>query len=608
MTRFVATTVLTAFGAMPALAAPPANNNFAARINLGSGETATRTGTTVEATLEAGEINPGEVGGASVWYRWTAPVSDWVTVDTVDASADSSVTRLDTVIAVYTGSTLAGLQMLGFNDGTQDPFDLTINETSAAASRLTFRAVAGTTYSIAVHGSDAGDGPAQGTFTLCIAPTVTPDVVISSIDPDPVSVNATSITRNLSVSVGSEWSVAFNEDYLSLGTASPASALFREFAPSSSASVTPGVYFSDFDVDIPAGSMAGSWPLAISVTIPPAIPDGPESVSVWTAPGADDVEDSFLVPDIASALTVVNTGVQDATPPELTAISVTSSRDIVNPIPVAGAPFINVTVRMTIEDAGKGFSRGILVYQALDDDDTAFVYEFDSIERISGNASSGVYQVQVPFEKAVMATTPGVYIPLLILEDAVHNESQIAGGTGIADMDRAEVNVFNGTHPYKTWTGFTATEHANATTSGPAADPDKDGVPNAIEYALGRNPKVAEPAPTSASLEAGIFNEAVFLAPGIAFNMPEVPVAGARCYVEASGGLGGAGAPWITVASLNSGLWRTYANLEGGDEDDALPEWITEGASAGGFTPVTVRYPTDLGRGALRLKVEILLP
>lgn len=133
MSRFVATIALAASGALPAFAAPPANNNFSGRTNLGSSEIVTRTGTTVEATLEAGEVNPGDVGGASVWYRWTAPANGWVTIDTVDSLADAAVPRLDTVLAVFTGTTLAGLQMLGFNDGTQDALDVAINETPPPA-------------------------------------------------------------------------------------------------------------------------------------------------------------------------------------------------------------------------------------------------------------------------------------------------------------------------------------------------------------------------------------------------------------------------------------------------------------------------------------------
>jgi hypothetical protein len=98
------------------------------------------------------------------------------------------------------------------------------------------------------------------------------------------------------------------------------------------------------------------------------------------------------------------------------------------------------------------------------------------------------------------------------------------------------------------------------------------------------------------------------MSPAITFLVPETPVAGARYYIEASNGLGGAVDPWVVIGSKNGDDWRTYATLGGGDEDDPEPEWITVGEAVDGFTPVTVRYASTSGRGALRLRVEILAP
>jgi hypothetical protein len=96
--------------ASAALAAPPANDNFANATTL-SGSTASSSGTTAEATREnaggepdscVGSDCPGFEGGHTVWYSWTAPFSGQATVDTCTASIDS-------VLAVYTGSALNGL-------------------------------------------------------------------------------------------------------------------------------------------------------------------------------------------------------------------------------------------------------------------------------------------------------------------------------------------------------------------------------------------------------------------------------------------------------------------------------------------------------------------
>ena len=71
--RFVTLAVLAGsfVTAAPALAAPPPNDNFASAEAI-TGTTASLSGTTVQATLEAGEPNH-FAGNGSVWYSWTPP-------------------------------------------------------------------------------------------------------------------------------------------------------------------------------------------------------------------------------------------------------------------------------------------------------------------------------------------------------------------------------------------------------------------------------------------------------------------------------------------------------------------------------------------------------
>ena len=128
-------------------AAPPANDSFAGAITL-STQDATRTGDTNDgATLEAGEagILGGDdpLGGASVWYRWTAPVTGRVTLDTATST-------FDTLLGVYSGGSLGGLSYVAGNDDTKVP----------PTSLIRFSAVAGTIYSIRV------DGFAEATGTI----------------------------------------------------------------------------------------------------------------------------------------------------------------------------------------------------------------------------------------------------------------------------------------------------------------------------------------------------------------------------------------------------------------------------------------------------------
>jgi PASTA domain len=122
-----------------AFASPPANDNFANAQQL-SGDTGSVAGTTREATFQPGEPDP-VGGGSSVWYRWTAPSSGWATVHTCGGS-------LDTVLAVYTGSQVSALTLIGASD-----------DACGMQSRVSWQAVAGTVYQIAVDGyfGDWGD-------------------------------------------------------------------------------------------------------------------------------------------------------------------------------------------------------------------------------------------------------------------------------------------------------------------------------------------------------------------------------------------------------------------------------------------------------------------
>lgn len=79
-------------GAGCALAAPPANNNFASRINLGSVAFSSNGGTTVGANCEGNERDAtGSLAPAaspSVWYQWTSQGNGYLDVS-VSSSAFS---------------------------------------------------------------------------------------------------------------------------------------------------------------------------------------------------------------------------------------------------------------------------------------------------------------------------------------------------------------------------------------------------------------------------------------------------------------------------------------------------------------------------------------
>jgi hypothetical protein len=119
------------------------NDNFSSAANIsGSYDRSQTIGSNVGATKEPGEPqHAGNSGGASVWWRWTAPTTGQVTIDTLESN-------FDTLLSIYTGNSVGSLAQVASNDDTQ----------SSAQSLVTFTATHGIAYYIAVDGYKALTG------------------------------------------------------------------------------------------------------------------------------------------------------------------------------------------------------------------------------------------------------------------------------------------------------------------------------------------------------------------------------------------------------------------------------------------------------------------
>src|SRR6185369_3292674 len=107
-----------------------------------SGSTGATTGNSSGATKEPGEPDhAGNAGGSSVWFRWAAPASGRYVFNTAGSA-------FDTLLAVYTGSSVSSLHTVASND------DGDIDVTSA----VSFSATTGITYYVAVDGFDDESG------------------------------------------------------------------------------------------------------------------------------------------------------------------------------------------------------------------------------------------------------------------------------------------------------------------------------------------------------------------------------------------------------------------------------------------------------------------
>ncbi len=127
----------------------PPNDHFGRAQLLAEG-TGSTTGQTIGATSQPSEPPLGGGVPDSVWYRWTAEATGPVTFS-IDPAQSNQWGRFDPVVTIGQGTSLDRFTQIGGPDVA-----------------VTFQALAGRTYRIAVDGS----GPGRGTFQLRWGPPV----------------------------------------------------------------------------------------------------------------------------------------------------------------------------------------------------------------------------------------------------------------------------------------------------------------------------------------------------------------------------------------------------------------------------------------------------
>ena len=120
---------------------PPVNDNFANRITL-SGAPVSGNSTTVGATREAFEPNPGNFSATveTVWWTWTAPAAGKVTINTTGSDINPEY------VCVYNGASIDQLHTVAAN-----------SIDNQGSQTITFDTIAGAVYQISV-GNGSGDG------------------------------------------------------------------------------------------------------------------------------------------------------------------------------------------------------------------------------------------------------------------------------------------------------------------------------------------------------------------------------------------------------------------------------------------------------------------
>ena len=149
----------------------PFADNFADRGST-NGLSGVGSGSNTNATRETGEPkHANKNGNHSVWLQWTAPANGVATFNTRGSS-------FDTLLAVYTGTSLSALTVVAAND----------DEVSGLfTSQVQFNAAAGTSYIIAVDGLGGANGDIVLSWNLV---TSVPQIPMISAQPADVTVSA----------------------------------------------------------------------------------------------------------------------------------------------------------------------------------------------------------------------------------------------------------------------------------------------------------------------------------------------------------------------------------------------------------------------------------
>lgn len=433
----------------------PVNDSFASRISLGNAAAASAAGNNAGATLQTDENDLDAIGGASVWWKWTAPRNTWVTVDTAGSA-------IDTVLAVLTdGPSLDDAYVVGCNDESGDPGN------APGISRVVFQATAGTEYHIAVHGFLG----VEGDVAVNVRAGVTPSFNLAAVSLAPASVNVTDASQTITAEFRIVSESPFAEGALVVHHAGFSGITEVPLLPASlvSGTASDGVY--RVSIPVPRYVSPGTWMLEI------ALSDIRGQEAVFGRGVSAQFEYDHVLPDgIPGLFPVSNAGAVDDVAPALPAFSRTPAATNVTLGPAA----LNFAFRVT--DALSGFGSATLTLYTPAGEALAAL-PVSAAHRTTGTSFDGTYAL--PF--SLPAKMPGgTWSASLLLRDAAGNPALFDGAINGEDFPlgpaSGEIAVTGSRHSYWAWMYPRLSSAQNAQ---PNADWDGDGTNNLLEFAFG---------------------------------------------------------------------------------------------------------------------------
>ena len=404
-----------------------ANDLFIERVVLPSSLPVSQVGDNTNATLETDEVNPGGIGGASVWYEWTCETSGWVMAHT----ADYEVTRrYSHLVTVFRGENLSELELLGFNNAAifynayaEGMRENPLGTDFTVPSRLAFFAESGTTYQVAVH--QRGNKP-TGEFQLTIESIPAPEVIPRNVMVSATEVDVTHADASVDFTFKFEKVLGQSGLYAELRYVEVSSS--RASNSTSGEDVNLPNQFIEVELNFARFSPAGPCHLTYFIAW-----DGSEgfSASIWSFEGNQESSTTFIIPNLTGpeVISIVNNGQEDTSPPDLVSFVVSSTE-----LDLSGDTSATITAQIEVSDdlSGLDFARLELVrYQfhpiRRTGEVSGFVLEAD---RISGTSTSGSFEVDFNFDSF---SPPGSYIWTVILVDKAGNLTHLTGSEALVE-------------------------------------------------------------------------------------------------------------------------------------------------------------------------------
>lgn len=301
----------------------PVNDMFTNRVILPSTNKITVYGNNINASAEDNEpLHAGLNNGKSVWWSWTAPETGPTRISTFGSS-------FDTLLAVYTGNSVTSLTTVASNNDDE--------ETGEITSLVTFSAIRGVTYHIAVDGfkyGDTYDSIDDGNITLTIEQFVAP--------PNDFFTNKITLTGDIAIVTGSNVNATKESGEPNHAGESGGASVWWSWKPPFSGLATITTAGSEIDTLLAVYTGTSITNLFLIASNNDADPLGGDFSSIVTFYASSNLTYNIAVDGFAGLMGKINLKVVLTTPTKISSIKLTQDKNLSLKFPTLPGHFYEI--------------------------------------------------------------------------------------------------------------------------------------------------------------------------------------------------------------------------------------------------------------------------